>query len=143
MHISHTSETCNICLSLSALFHYIFSKLIHVTNAESLFLRLNHILPYYISYFKTTYKVAVFKILWCVCVCLLLSHVQLFATPWTVAHQTPLSIDFSRQEYWSGHILLQGIFQTQGLNPGLLHCRWIIYWLSHQGSLNTMVLACK
>ena len=31
----------------------------------------------------------------------LLSHVQLFATPWTVAYQPPLSIGFSRQEYWS------------------------------------------
>ena len=31
-----------------------------------------------------------------------LSHVQLFATPWTVAHQVPLSMGFSRQEYWSG-----------------------------------------
>ena len=31
-----------------------------------------------------------------------LSHVRLFATPWTVAHQAPLSIGFSRQEYWSG-----------------------------------------
>ena len=30
------------------------------------------------------------------------SHVQLFATPWTVAHQTPLSMEFSRQEYWGG-----------------------------------------
>ena len=30
------------------------------------------------------------------------SHIQLFAAPWTVAHQTPLSIKFSRQEYWSG-----------------------------------------
>ena len=30
------------------------------------------------------------------------SRVQLFATPWTVAHQAPLSIRFSRQEYWSG-----------------------------------------
>ena len=29
-----------------------------------------------------------------------LSHVQLFATPWTVAHQAPLSTEFSRQEYW-------------------------------------------
>ena len=28
--------------------------------------------------------------------------VQLFATPWSVAHQAPLSIGFSRQEYWSG-----------------------------------------
>ena len=31
-----------------------------------------------------------------------LSHVQFFATPWTVAHQAPLSMGFSRQEYWSG-----------------------------------------
>ena len=31
-----------------------------------------------------------------------LSRVQLFATPWTVAHEAPLSIGFSRQEYWSG-----------------------------------------
>ena len=30
--------------------------------------------------------------------------------------------------------LLQGIFPTQGLNPGLLHCRWILYQLSHHGS---------
>ena len=30
--------------------------------------------------------------------------------------------------------LLQGIFPTQGLNPGLPHCRWILYHLSHQGS---------
>ena len=32
----------------------------------------------------------------------LLSHVRLFATPWTVAHQAPPSMGFSRQEYWSG-----------------------------------------
>ena len=31
-----------------------------------------------------------------------LSHVRLFATPWTVAYQSPLSMGFSRQEYWSG-----------------------------------------
>jgi len=30
-----------------------------------------------------------------------LSHVQLFVTPWTVARQAPLSLEFSRQEYWS------------------------------------------
>ena len=30
------------------------------------------------------------------------NHVQLFAIPWTVAHQAPLSMGFSRQEYWSG-----------------------------------------
>ena len=32
------------------------------------------------------------------------------------------------------HALLQGIFPTQGWNPGLLHCRWILYHLSHQRS---------
>ena len=60
---------------------------------------------------------------------------QLFATPWTGACQAPLSMEFSRQEYWSGlHALLQGIFPTQGSNPGFPHCRWILYHLSHQGS---------
>ena len=34
--------------------------------------------------------------------CFSLSHVQLFMTPRTVAHQAPLSMGFSRQEYWSG-----------------------------------------
>ena len=31
-----------------------------------------------------------------------LSHVRVFATPCTVAHEAPLSMEFSRQEYWSG-----------------------------------------
>jgi len=39
----------------------------------------------------------------CVCACVhSVSHVQLFATPWTVAHQAPLSMKFFRQKYWSG-----------------------------------------
>ena len=32
----------------------------------------------------------------------MLSHVQFFVTPWTVAHQVPLSMEFDRQEHWSG-----------------------------------------
>ena len=47
-----------------------------------------------------------------------LSCVRLFATPWTIAYQAPLSMGFSRQEYRSGcHFLLQGIFPTQGIEP--------------------------
>ena len=61
----------------------------------------------------------------------LLSHVQLFATSWTAASQAPLSMGFSRQEYC---FLLQGIFPTQGLNPGYQDCRRTFYPLSHQGS---------
>ena len=50
------------------------------------------------------------------------NRVQLFATPWTIAHQAPLSMGFSRQEYWSEcQALLQGIFPTQGSNWHLLH----------------------
>ena len=63
------------------------------------------------------------------------SRVRLYATPEMAAHQAPPSLGFSRQENWSGcHSLLQGIFLTQGSNPGLLHCRQILYHLSHQGS---------
>ena len=37
-----------------------------------------------------------------VCTLSLFSHVRLFATPWTAAHLAPLSIGFSKQEYWNG-----------------------------------------
>ena len=58
-----------------------------------------------------------------------------FCDPWTVPCQAPLSMGFSRQEYWS-HSLLQGIFLTQESNPCLSHRRQILYCLSHQGSLS-------
>ena len=46
------------------------------------------------------------------------SCVRLFVTPLIVAHQAPLSMGFSKQEYWSCcYALLQGIFPTQGSNP--------------------------
>ena len=38
----------------------------------------------------------------CICEVKLLSHVRLFATLWTVGYQPSLSVEFSRQEYWSG-----------------------------------------
>ena len=56
--------------------------------------------------------------------------VLLFATPWTITHHASLSMEFSEQEYWSGLPSPQGIFP----NPGFLHCRQILYRLSHQGS---------
>ena len=42
----------------------------------------------------------------------MLRHVWLFVIPWTVACQAPLSMEFSKQEYWS-HFLLQEIFPTK------------------------------
>ena len=56
----------------------------------------------------------------------LLSHVQLFVTPWTVVRQAPLSMRFSRHEYWSGlPFPPPGNLPDQGLNPSLLSLlRW-------------------
>ena len=41
------------------------------------------------------------------------------------------------------HSLFQGIFPTHRLNPGLLHCKQILYGLSHQGSLNSTIPSFK
>ena len=50
----------------------------------------------------------------CVCVCVwIVNHVQLFETPWTVALPAPLSMGFSRQEYWSGLHSSRGSFQPR------------------------------
>ena len=50
---------------------------------------------------------------------------------------------FSKQDYWSEvPCLLPGIFPTQGLNSGLLHCRQILYNLSHQGNPGGTVAKC-
>ena len=62
----------------------------------------------------------------CACVLSCFICVHLCATPRTVARQAPLSMGFSRQEYWSGlPCPPQGIFLTQGLNPCLLR---LLHW---------------
>ena len=85
----------------------------------------------------------------------------ILATPWTVARQAPLSMGFSRQEYWSGlsfpspgglpdpgiepefpvsPALACGLFTSREVQPHdyaaliSMHCRQILYCLSHQGS---------
>ena len=65
------------------------------------------------------------------CVLNYFSCVWLFVTLWTGALQAPLSMGFSRQEYWRAlPCPPPGIFLTQGPNPcflWLLQCRWILY----------------
>ena len=66
-----------------------------------------------------------------------LSPVRLLATSWTVARPAPLSMEWSSKNAGVGcHSLLQCIFSTQRLNPGLPHCRQILNRLSYQGSPN-------
>ena len=65
----------------------------------------------------------------------MLSPIWLFANPWTVTCQSPSSVEFSKQEHWSGcHFLLQGIFLSQGLNLNLLHWMADSLPLHHLGS---------
>ena len=57
-----------------------------------------------------------------VCLLLLLlsrfNRVRLFVTPWTVAHQAPLSMGFSRQEYWTGFpFSIPGDLPDPGIKP--------------------------
>ena len=65
--------------------------------------------------------------------CLVAKSRPTLATPWTVAYQDPLSMGFSRQEFWGGFPCPPPIFQSWVSNPGLPHCGWILYHLSHQG----------
>ena len=79
-----------------------------------------------------------------------LSHVRFFATPWTVARQDHLSIEFSRQEYWSGlPFPSPGELPNPGIKLCLLVGRWILYhcatWevqrvLQSEGKTNTKAM---
>ena len=66
--------------------------------------------------------------------------VRLFATP-----PTTQSMEFSRAEYKNAevgsHSILQGIFPAQRLNPGLLHCRWILFFFFAGGKLQNSLPA--
>ena len=80
----------------------------------------------------------------CAVLCLVAQSFLTLCTPWTIAHQPPLSMGFSRQKYWSGLPRPPpGIFPTQGSNPGLLHCRRILYCLNHQGNPYLYLLSCN
>ena len=68
-----------------------------------------------------------------------LSHIQLFATPWTAAHQASLSMGLPQARIleWVAMTSSRGIFPTPESNPDLwcpLHCRQVLYPLSHLGS---------
>ena len=77
----------------------------------------------------------------CVCVCWLLSHVWLFATPWTVACHAPLSMKFFTPEYWSR--LPCPLPEPGDLpEPGMEPIAGRLYLLSHQGSLCICMCVC-
>ena len=75
--------------------------------------------------------------------CAILSRVRLFVTPWTVACQARLSMEFSRQEDWSWSVLpfpSSGDLPDPGIEPRSPKCRRIPYHLSHQGGWGAVFL---
>ena len=86
------------------------------------------VLPLFLYKFSLYIRVCVCVCV-CVCVFILCGVAQSCSTLCdliTVARQAPLSMGFSRQQYWSGcHFLLQGLFPTQGSNLYLLR---LLYW---------------
>ena len=64
--------------------------------------------------------------------CAVLGHSVMSNSLWPHGPYSPWN--FPGQNTGVGISLLQGIFPTQGSNPGLLHCRQILYCLNHQGS---------
>ena len=81
------------------------------------------------QYLNYDYNLFIFNIKW---KWKSLSHVPFFATPWTILYYPWNS---PGQNTGVGSLsILQGIFTSQGSNPGLLHCRRILYQLSPKGS---------
>jgi len=72
-----------------------------------------------------------------VCVCESLSRVRLFGTPWTVACQASLWMEFSSHEYWSGLPFSSPVdLPSPGIDPGLLQ---ILYHLSYRKSSSCLI----
>ena len=75
----------------------------------------------------------------CVCVCVCVNLSQLYLSLWDSMECKPTRLlcpwnSLGKNTGVCSHSLFQGNFSIQGWNPGLLHCRQILYHLSHQGS---------
>ena len=114
------------------IFHVLYSE--HILHSTSFFFKLNIVDLQYCVSFRYTQQGN------------LLTHMKVkmlvtqlcptSVTPWTVAARLLSPWNSPGKNTGVGyHFLLQGIFPTQGSNPGPLHCRQILYHLSHKGSL--------
>ena len=93
--------------------------------------------PFYFLKLKVKYVMcACVRACVCVCVCVSCLVISNLCDPMgcSLPGSSVHRILQAKISKWGCHSLLQGIFPTQRLNPGLLHCRQILYCLSHQGS---------
>ena len=84
---------------------------------------------------KSYYKAVMIKTVWCWYMVCVLNSLTLCNTMDCSSPGSSVHGDSPGKNTGVGcHALLQGIFPPQGSNPGLPHCRWILFQLSHQGS---------
>ena len=132
----------NIYLGLRSIFQLSFCCCL-VAWAFCIFWKLSPIFCIICKYFLPFCRLSFYFVYYFLCCekyCLLIGGGDLvtkscptLVTPWTVACQAPLFMEFSRKEYLSGlPFLLQEIFPTQELNPGLLHYSQIFSQLSYE-----------
>ena len=75
----------------------------------------------------------------CTVLCLDTQSCLTLGSPWSVPQDSSVPGDSpGKNAGVCCHAFLQGMCPTQGSNPGLLHCRWILYYLSHQGTQNIL-----
>ena len=111
------------------------------TGATSLFRKVTHSTFFPNLSSKISLSCSHWSLAWCCPVlCLVTQLCQTFCNPMD-SSPPGFSVheDFPGKNTGVGcHALLQGIFPTQGSNPGLLRCRWILYPLSHYGHLRIL-----
>ena len=121
------SKQYYICMHLNInMFKYIQSKSVLMSSKHAPTSQIINILPVLChSYLQPSIK------------CLLVA--QSCVNPWTIALQAPLSMEFSRQEYWRGlPFLSPGDLPNSGIKAGLPHCSETLHCLGHQESFHTI-----
>ena len=85
---------------------------------------------------QSHFRVCTSRVCGCVCMCVSHSVVSSSLQPHGLQPTRALCPwnSLGKNTRVGSHSLLQGVFPTQELNPGLLHCRQILYHLSHQGN---------
>ena len=113
----------------------IFLTLKHTLSNSNMLLLL-FLKLYNIIVFLIVTEYVTITMLCCAVLCLVTQSCPVLWNPMDCSPQAPLSVGIlqARILKWVCYALLQGIFPTQGLYPGLQHCRRILYIMSHEAS---------